>query len=135
MRNKTYFLIALVMILSLALAACGGGDEQAVSGSCSPEEGQALFAQTVIGSQPGCSTCHSLEEGVVIVGPSLTGIATRAATTIDGLSAEEYIEASILTPNDYVVESFAAGTMPQVWADVLSDEQVQCLVSYLMTLK
>jgi mono/diheme cytochrome c family protein len=136
MRNKTYILIAFVMVLFLILAACGGGgDEQASTNGCTPEEGEALFAQTVIGSQPGCITCHSVEEGVVIVGPSMAGIANRAATTVDGVGAAEYIETSILTPDGYLVEGFAAGTMPQVWDDELSDEQVQCLVAYLLTLK
>ena len=65
----------------------------------------------------------------------MAGIATRAGTTVDGESAAEYIEASILTPDGYLVEGFAAGTMPSVWGDELSDEQVQCLVAYLQTLK
>ena len=65
----------------------------------------------------------------------MAGIATRGATTVDGESAAEYIEASILTPDGYLVEGFAAGTMPSVWGDELSDEQVQCLICYLQTLK
>jgi hypothetical protein len=65
----------------------------------------------------------------------MAGIATRGATTVDGADAAEYIESSILTPDGYLVEGFAAGTMPQVWEDELSDEQVQCLVAYLQTLK
>ena len=135
MRNKSYLLLALVMVLSLVLAACGGGGEQASTGGCDPAEGEALFNQTVIGSQPGCVTCHSLEEGVVLVGPSMAGIAVRAGTVVDGQNAAEYIEASILTPDGYLIEGYAAGTMPQVWGDELTSEQVQCLVSYLETLK
>jgi mono/diheme cytochrome c family protein len=135
MRNKTYLLLALVLVLSLMLAACGGGGEEASTAGCDLAEAEALFNQTVIGSQPGCVTCHSLEAGVVLVGPSMAGIGVRAATAVDGQGAAEYIEASILTPDGYLVEGYAAGTMPQVWDDELTDEQVKCLVSYLETLK
>ena len=86
-------------------------------------------------AQPGCITCHSLEKGVVIVGPSMAGIAVRGSTTVDGQTSAEYIRASILTPDGYLVEGFAAGTMPQVWDDELTEEQIQDLVAYLETLK
>jgi nitric oxide reductase subunit C len=135
MCNKLYLLVILVMVTSLLLAACGGGGEQASTGGCDLAQSEELFKQTVIGSQPGCGTCHSLEEGVVLVGPSLAGIGTRAATTVEGQSAAEYIETSIVNPDAYLAEGFAAGTMPSVWADELSDEQIKCLVSYLETLK
>lgn len=135
MRNKSYLLLALLMVASVLLAACGGGGEQAPTSGCDLAQTEALFNQTVIGSQPGCVTCHSLEEGVVLVGPSLAGIGTRAATTVDGQSAAVYIETSIVNPDSYLVEGFSAGTMPSVWADELSDEQIKCLVSYLETMK
>ena len=119
------------------LAACGGGGEEPSTGTGGGDAkaGEALYAQTVIGSQPGCITCHSIEDGVVIVGPSMAGIAVRGATAVDGQTAAEYIEAAILTPDDYLVEGFAAGTMPQVWGDELTDQQVKDLVAYLETLK
>ena len=135
MRNKLYLLSALLIVASLVLAACGGGGEQASTDGCDLAEAEELFNQTVIGSQPGCVTCHSLEEGVVLVGPSLAGIGTRAATMVEGQSAAACLESSIVTPDSYLVEGFAAGTMPSVWADELSDEQIKCLVSYLETLK
>jgi len=114
MRNKTYLLVTLVLVLTLMLAACGGGGEEPSTGTGGGDAkvGEALYAQTVIGSQPGCITCHSIEDGVVIVGPSMAGIAVRGATAVDGQTAAEYIEAAILTPDDYLVEGFAAGTMP-----------------------
>lgn len=135
MRNKLYLLLALLVVATMLLTACGGGGEQASSDGCDIAQAEALFNQTVIGSQPGCVTCHSLEEGVVLVGPSMAGIGVRAATTIDGQSAAEYIETSIVNPDGYLVEGYAAGTMPSVWADELSADQIKCLVSYLETLK
>jgi nitric oxide reductase subunit C len=132
MQKKTYILIVLLMGIALALVACGGGgggEDAAVSA------GKELFAQSIIGSQAGCSTCHSLDAGVVIVGPSMAGIGTRAASTVSGLSADDYLRQSILEPNAYLVEGFAAGTMPQVWGDELSDEQLNNLIAYLNTLK
>ena len=70
MRKTLLITIALLVAASL-LAACGGG-----GGSSDPavDAGKALFAQTVIGTQAGCSTCHSLNAGETIVGPSLAGI-------------------------------------------------------------
>src|SRR6188768_784489 len=40
--------------------------------------GEAVFRR----SPPACFSCHSLTEGVVLVGPSLAGIGTRAAGLI-----------------------------------------------------
>ena len=128
----TFFLAALV--LALALAACGGG-----SGTTSEvgdvDAGKELFAQPIIGAQPGCATCHSLNVDEVIVGPSQAGVGTRAETRISGVSAEDYLRQSILDPDAYLVEGFQPGVMVQVWAEELSEEQVDNLVAYLLTLK
>jgi nitric oxide reductase subunit C len=97
--------------------------------------GEALFAQTIIGSQAGCATCHAVTPDTVIVGPSVAGIGTRAATTVPGLTAEEYIRQSILEPDAHVVEGFIPGLMVQVWQEQLSQEQLDNLVAYLLSLK
>lgn len=81
-----------------------------------------------------CSTCHSLVEGEVKVGPSLYGIAERAATRVEGQLAERYIYNSIVHPNEYVVEGFAQGLMPQNYAEILTETQLLELTAYLMTL-
>jgi nitric oxide reductase subunit C len=81
-----------------------------------------------------CSTCHSVEPGVIVVGPSLAGIATRAATRVPGQSAEQYIRNSILHPSDYVVDGFR-DAMQKNFADVLSSDQINGLIAFLMTLK
>jgi mono/diheme cytochrome c family protein len=132
-KNKALLFVIVVVFASLLLAACGGGDD---SGSAdAADAGKQLFDQDIIGAQPGCKTCHSLEAGRVIVGPSLAGLATRAGSTTSGVSAEEYIRQSILEPDAHLVEGFPAGTMPKVWGTELTPEQIDQLVAYLLTLK
>ena len=122
--RKTLFLIATLLILSVLLAGCGGGD---TGGDAGVSAGKDLFAEIVIGSQAGCSTCHSLSAGEVIVGPSLAGIGSRGDAA--------YIRESILDPNANFVDGFTADTMPNVWGDELNDDQINQLVDYLLTLK
>lgn len=132
MTKKAFIFLALVVLFSLVLSACGGsgnGESDAV------KAGKDLFAQSIIGTEAGCSTCHSLEPGVTIVGPSLASIGSEAGTMVPGMSAEDYLRQSILEPDAYVTEGFPAGTMPQVWGNVLSTEQVNDLVAYLKTLE
>ncbi len=122
--KKLLLPLIIALTLTLLLAACGGGGESADDPVAA---GEKLFSETVIGTQAGCVTCHSLTEGEVIVGPSIAGVGSR-------LSAEE-IRESILDPNAVLVEGFPADTMPPVWEDELTDEQVDQLVAYMLTLK
>lgn len=133
MFKKAPIVLTLVLLFSLLLAACGGGGGG--SGDAAAEAGAKLYEQDIIGTQPGCKTCHSLEAGKVIVGPSMAGIGTRAGSTVSGMSAEEYLKQSILEPDAHLVEGFPAGTMPKVWGTELTAEQVDQMVAYLLTLK
>lgn len=133
--RKTFFI--LLLVLALALVACGGGgDETADSSVGSASRGETLFNQATIGSAsaPGCVTCHSLEEGVVIVGPSQYALATRAAGRVAGQSAEEYLHESIVEPNAYIVEGFDSGVMYQTYGEELSEQDINDLVAYMLTL-
>ena len=73
-------------------------------------------------------------EETVVIGPSLAGIAHRAATRIEDHDAEAYLEYSILFPQDYVVEGFT-DTMPVNFGADLTSEELAAVVAYLMTLK
>ncbi len=126
--KKGIWVTALLLVVATLLTACGQGKTEA-------EKGEALFKQSVLTDQPGCITCHSLEPGKIIVGPSLAGIATRASNTVQGMSAEEYLRQSIVDPNAYLVPGFPTDTMPPVWADRLSKTQIDQLIAFLMTLK
>lgn len=105
--------------------------------------GEHLF-RTV---QPACTSCHSSEPGVDMAGPSLAGLATRAAEIIaspgyDGKATniKQYIRESIVTPGAYLVpgEMYSAdGTsfMPTGYDESLTEEELEQLTAYLATLK
>jgi cytochrome c553 len=133
---KRHMLRMVILLVAVALVtACGnGGGGAAPAAGGNVEAGHALFAQATIGSQPGCGTCHSLEAGQTLVGPSLAGIGTAAASKVSGESAEQFLRNSIVNPNAYVEGGFAEGIMPN-YQDGLSEQQVNDLVAYLLSLK
>ncbi len=141
-RKLLFFLATLVLALLVACgaqttptpeAATGGAEQQAEAVTGDPERGKELFNAPVVGGQAGCSACHSLEPDVTLVGPSLAGVATRAAQRVPGMSAVEYLKQSLLDPNAYVVQGFPKGTMPSY--DGLSEQELQDLIAFLLTLK
>jgi len=138
MRKATLFVVVGLMVAVLALAACGGGgggaSQPAASGGGAGDAaaGKALFAQTVIGSNPGCVTCHSLEAGKTLAGPSMAGIAGRAGSAVSGQSAEQYLRQSITEPDTFVAKGFQKGLMPK---PTLTEKQANDLIVYLQTLK
>jgi mono/diheme cytochrome c family protein len=128
-------LFALVILALLAAACGGGGASQPASSSKAGGDanaGKELFARPVLGTSPGCITCHSLEPGKTLVGPSLAGIAGRAGNTVAGQSAEQYLRQSITEPDAHVAKGFQKGLMLKVQ---LTDAQVSDLTAYLLTLK
>jgi nitric oxide reductase subunit C len=134
MIKRTILLVIAIVLLSAPLAACGGSS---AGGAGDAERGKQLYNQVTIGpnAAPGCVTCHSIEPGKVLVGPSHAGIATRAETEVPGQSAEEFLKESITNPNAHVTEGFASGVMYQNYAKDLTDQEINDLVAYLMTLK
>lgn len=104
--------------------------------------GEALFRRT----PPACFSCHSLQQGVVLVGPSLAGIATRTPELLQSgnykgsaKTLQEYIKESIINPHAYVVPgpTFSVGgqsIMPP-YDTILTPEEIDQLVAYLATFK
>jgi cytochrome c2 len=120
-----YLLRAAAVGLALVLSACGG---EALSGEAA--KGQDLFNSGGSSGYP-CLSCHTVD-GADLVGPSLQGISERAGERVEGLSAEEYIRQSIQYPSNYIVENFS-DVMPKVYAQTLSQEDIDALVAFLMT--
>ena len=80
-----------------------------------------------------CAICHATTPDTVIRGPSLFGVATRAATRVPGQDARAYIYNSIMRPADYVVAGFD-NIMPTSLAKTLTGEEVDAILAYLLTL-
>lgn len=140
--RKVLMVVVIVLALSLVLAACGGGGGEAsetASGGVvgNPDRGKRLYEQTTIGtaSAPGCITCHSLEPDVVIVGPSHAGVGARAGTYVAGMSAEDYLHESIVSPDAHIVDGFTPGVMYQNFGAELNEQEIADLVAYLLTLQ
>jgi cytochrome c2 len=141
--RKFWMIVVLVLGLTVVLAACGGGGsdtpaEPAASGMVgNAVRGQRLYEQTVIGraSAPGCVTCHSMEPGVVVVGPSHAGVGARAGDYVADLSAEEYLKQSIIEPDAHIVDGFTPGVMYQNYGTELNEQEIADLVAYMLTLQ
>jgi len=111
----------------LLLSACGGQD------SSSSPAGDEVLARGELVFQANCAACHSTTLETIIVGPSFIGLASRAGEQMSGLDARAYIKQSILEPGAYVLEGFQ-NLMPDTYANSLSDDDLDALIEYLMTL-
>ncbi|MCS6882813.1 MAG: cytochrome c [Oscillochloridaceae bacterium] len=103
------------------------------------QAGAALFAslppEALAAGAVTCASCHHVEPGSgTLVGPSLSGVAARAATRDPNLTAAQYLRVSITHPNNYIVEGFTAGAMPSAFKDALTPEQIEDLVAYMLSL-
>lgn len=99
--------------------------------------GQTLFNTMYAEAGFACSTCHNPNSENRLIGPGLLGIGERAATRVEGQTAEEYLHNAIVHPNDYIVEGnpeYPPSLMPQIYGDLFTEEEINNLVAYLMTL-
>ncbi len=124
-------LSVLCMLVLLVATACGGASPAEKLPPGDATQGGQLFTQSVNGA-PACSTCHTLD-GSTLVGPSMQGYATRAATRIAGMSASDYTRASITQPSAFVVSGFG-NLMYTQYAKQISPQQIADLIAYLLTL-
>jgi nitric oxide reductase subunit C len=131
------------IVVSAALPETTAAGTVTAAASANPVAlGEAVFRR----SPPACFSCHSTTAGTVLVGPSLAGVATRAATLIGSpsyagtaRSVPDYIRESIVNPSAYVVAgpTFSAGgqsIMPPL-GTMLKPEEIDQLVAYLATFK
>lgn len=105
--------------------------------------GQAVFRNP----EMACAGCHSILPDVAMPGPSLAGMGTRAEKEVasaeytgKATDAAGYIHESIVDPSAHLVAGAnfsAAGMslMPPGFGDRLTEDQINDLVAYLMSLK
>ena len=125
----------VLCLLCLCLfAACSPSAPTPTATPLSPgdaDAGRVLFEQGTLAIQ-ACATCHSLDGSTDLLGPTLKGIAPAAATRVAGQSTNDYLLASMQTPNAFLVSGYAADLMPVPKA---TDQQYSDLLAYLLTLK
>jgi len=110
-------------------------EEPAQVPSGDADNGQVLFNEISPLTGFSCAICHNVDVPEQIIGPSMLNIKDIAETRVEGLSAYEYLHESIINPNDYVVEGFVAGVMPQNWSDAFDESQIEDIIAYLFTLE
>lgn len=121
--------LLIVLLCLFVLSACN--DLAALAPpTISPQaaQGRSLF-------ESYCSRCHETSAEIVVTGPSLAGVASRAGRRISGMDAAAYLRSSIDEPDAYTVEGFPEGIMPLDFKEQLSAEEMDALVAYLLTLE
>src|SRR5690606_18754379 len=97
-------------------AAGAGGPVPTAPASNEPVAlGEALFNQPEL----ACVACHATQPGVTLAGPSLAGVAARAAETVAhpdyagaATDAEGYLRESIVSPSAHLVPGANFATAP-----------------------
>lgn len=134
-------LVIVVMIIGFSLQASQPNRPPSLSMTAETvpgnvDAGRAIFTgeRKIEGFVP-CAYCHYIEPGRHwLVGPNFHGIAKRAATRVPGMSAAEYLYESVRSPDAHVVKGLPPGTMFHGYDDRLTEEDVEDIVAYLMTL-
>ncbi len=112
------FVFPLVLLAWLGAACTQGGPRLEA-------RGKQVFTEN-------CASCHSLDPGVVIVGPALAGVVSRA--TAQGTDPRAFLEQAVLTPAAKIVPGFA-NLMPVDFERRLSPDDLEALFAFLLTLE
>lgn len=139
-----FFLLVLTTIIMLLISACGAGKNTEPTPlpytpqptpTRMPTATQAIVGDSVAGQavfETNCASCHSIEAGVDLEGPSLAGAGSQLSVS--------YIEESIQTPCPEGPpasegEKKCTSTMPKDFMETLSSNQFDDVVAYVLSLK
>jgi mono/diheme cytochrome c family protein len=111
-------------IMSWEEFAVGGGEGgpaiTAIEGDTPEERGESLFQIR------GCVGCHMINGQGGAVGPDLTNVYSKG---------EDYVHQSIINPNAVIAEGYQPNLMPQTFADLLSEQDINDLIAYLRSVQ
>jgi cytochrome c553 len=104
-----------------------------------PERGRQLYMgeRAFSDGSLACIECHPVNPGErsQVMGQDLSNIGNRAAETVAGQSAEQYLRAAIIDPDAHLSGGFQEGIHPRTYAEALSDGDVADLMAYMFTLQ
>jgi len=89
-------------------------------------------AGLMVFNQNGCSACHTLSAANATgkVGPDLDNLVSYARTPKQPL--ESFVHQSIVDPDAYIQPGYSKGVMPTNFGQVLTKEQLDHLVTFLV---
>ncbi|MDF8332900.1 c-type cytochrome [Novosphingobium cyanobacteriorum] len=133
---------ALAGFLISALAACGesgtGQGEETGQSAGSTPTAAANAAPPAFGI---CKSCHAIEPGKTLIGPSLAGIYGAKAGDMQGYQASPALKAANLTWDEATLDKWLANPMALVpgtrmtYAGQTDPAKRQQIIAYLKTLK
>jgi nitrite reductase (NO-forming)/hydroxylamine reductase len=139
------FLVIVALVALIALTACGSGaPPQAAS---QPAVSQAAAAAFQKGTCGACHIIPGVPNAAGVVGPDLSKIGSRAASTIKDAAytgkaqnVADYLRESIREPDLYLAAGCQGGpcvkgTMPATLAALLNDGDLAAIVDYLAALE
>ena len=143
MRHR-FFLLIITTIIMLLIGACSAGKNidptplpytPQPTPTKMPTATQAIVGDSVAGQtvfEANCASCHSIEAGVDLEGPSLAGAGSQLSLS--------YIEESIQTPCPEGLpasegEKKCISSMPKDFMEKLSSNQFDDVVAYVLSLK
>lgn len=141
----------LVSALALGLGACGGAKQEqtpaadnaaeAPAEQAAATETETATADAAPSSFAMCKTCHSVEKGKHMIGPSLAGIVGTKAGDVPGYTFSPAMKASGLTWDDATLDEFLTSPMKKVpgtkmtYAGQPDAAKRAEIIAYLKTLK
>lgn len=142
----------LALALALSLAACGqpqpdvtvdAGDPGSVETSGADSGGAS--ADAALGAAPRafgiCRSCHSVEKGQTVVGPSLFAVYGTRAGDVPGYDFTPALKGSGLTWDDATLDKWLANPVALVpgtrmgYAGQADPEKRRQIIAYLKTLR
>lgn len=106
------------------------------------DEAAAALAAAPAGPRPpellfvsmGCGGCHAIDPNSTEqkTGPNLGNLPEIAGTRKPDLNAADYVHESIVNPSAYVVEGYQGGLMPANFADLMSADEINSLVAWIL---
>jgi cytochrome c553 len=101
------------------------------------DRGRVLFMTMQADAGFACATCHYTDSTTRLIGPGLVNLRERFETYEVTIDFETYLRESILNPDDFITPGnplYPSGVMPQNYARILTEAQVNDLVAFLLNL-